>query len=101
MPPQTTEGFWLVLLPAATSGSLALQQQGSLTTEGQADVSGLGYHLVTYLRAVKNWPHLSPAHHGRAGPTGMRTGGAALLLGSCRKGALPIAGAEGKSALRM
>lgn len=52
-------GSWLVLPPGAMFGSMALQHQGSVTTKGQVDVSGLGCHLGTCLglRAVQNWPH--------------------------------------------
>lgn len=48
------DGVWPVLLSATTSGSLALQQQVSATTKGQADVLGLGCNPDTCccLRAV-------------------------------------------------
>ena len=41
MPPGTVVESWSVLPLEAMSGSMALQQQGSVTTKGQADTSGL------------------------------------------------------------
>lgn len=33
---------WPLLLPGATSGSFALQQEGSVTTRGHGDIPGMG-----------------------------------------------------------
>ena len=41
MPSGTMVGFCPVLPERATSGSTALQQQGSVTVKGQADIPGL------------------------------------------------------------
>lgn len=43
----TMVGSWLCCYWGARAGSVALQQQGSITTKGQADFLGLGCHLVT------------------------------------------------------
>jgi hypothetical protein len=43
MPLGTMVRSWPVLLPGALSGSVALQQQGSVTTKVVVDVPGLGY----------------------------------------------------------
>jgi hypothetical protein len=70
MPPWAIVGFWLVLLSGSMSGSMALKQQGSFATKGQADIISLGCHMETCqcLRAVQNCPYPLPGHHGRAGP---------------------------------
>lgn len=46
VPPGTIVGSWPMLPLGATSGSLVLQQQISVTTKEQADVPGLIYYLL-------------------------------------------------------
>ena len=65
---------WPVLLQRTTSGSIALQQQESLTTNTQADVPGLGCHLgpCRAAHAAHQLQHSKEQHllgkHSRAGP---------------------------------
>lgn len=65
----TEVGSWPRLTLEVISGSVALQQQRSVTTKDEVDIPGLGCHwecaeLVTPLTS----------HHGRAGPRSMRAG---------------------------
>jgi hypothetical protein len=75
----TSDATWdhaEVLACAATVGSIALKQQGSVAIKGQAEIHGLGCHLerCICLRAVQNWPHSWTEHHGSTGPGGLRAG---------------------------
>ena len=47
MPPGTMVGSWPVLALGVMSESVALKQQGSVSTKGQVDVPGLGCCLGT------------------------------------------------------
>lgn len=48
-------GPWPALPPGATSGLVALQQQVSVTTKSQADVSGLGCAELAPTLAWATW----------------------------------------------
>lgn len=69
----------------STSGFVALQQQqGSVTTIGQADVPGLDCCLGHVMS--ERYAELTlffPEHHGRAGPRGLRAGELTLALTNC------------------
>ena len=45
--PGTMMGSWPVPPPGALTGSILLQQPGSVTTKGQVDISSLGCYLGT------------------------------------------------------
>lgn len=45
MPPKTLVRFWPLLPSSVMSGSMDLQQWGSVTTKGQVHLPGLGCHL--------------------------------------------------------
>jgi hypothetical protein len=64
MPPGTVVESWSVLPLEAMSGSMALQQQGSVITKDHTDVPGLDCNPGTCwcLRAVQNWLHPSFGH---------------------------------------
>jgi hypothetical protein len=50
MPPGTMVRLWPVLSSGFINGSMALKQQGSITTKGQADILG----VCCYLEIMRN-----------------------------------------------
>ena len=74
-----------MLLPRAISGSMALQQQRSVTTKGQMNISDPSSYLgpCGCLRGCADLAPPSPGHLWRAGPEVIHEGKVALPPAGC------------------